>query len=117
MEKKNTEIVLNVGGTKFSTSRTTLGIGISGFFKGLVQSEVEDQYFIDRDPTHFRHILNALRGSPTFPPSPSALRELEMEAAFYLMPEAYIEFLKNEGTKTETVSCVLKRMLHRMHSM
>lgn len=81
-------IELNVGGESFLTSRSTLtGISTS-FFRALVDhTPTQIEYFIDRDPTHFRHILNFLRGSPTFPDSELHLFELCNEADFYNIPE------------------------------
>ena len=54
-------VYLNVGGVFFATSRDTLRESDS-FFSGLVQNECCHEYFVDRDPTHFRHVLNWLRG-------------------------------------------------------
>lgn len=75
-------ITLNVGGTEFTTSRSTLEM-YEGFFKALCSRSNETSFFVDRDPMHFRHILNYMRGSPTFPTSKTALRELKSEADFY----------------------------------
>mmetsp|Transcript_3278 Transcript_3278/g.4379 ORF Transcript_3278/g.4379 Transcript_3278/m.4379 type:complete len:308 (-) Transcript_3278:1391-2314(-) len=70
-------INLNVGGHLFTTALSTLlrvpdsmlGSFFSGRHKPLKDSE--GRYLIDRDGTHFRHILNALRDGPSF--------ELEIE--------------------------------------
>ncbi|KAK6020017.1 K+ channel tetramerization domain protein [Ostertagia ostertagi] len=62
-------IVLNVGGTKFSTSEATLKSRPASedcFFTTLDYSKGE--VFIDRDPTLFKYILNYLRdGRMMFP--------------------------------------------------
>jgi hypothetical protein len=45
-------------------------------------------YFIDRDGTHFRHVLNFLRGTFDVSAVPeSGLGELRAEAEFYRLPE------------------------------
>ena len=81
-------VKLNVGGEEFLTSRTTLSCVTDCFFRALIEHDrAQNEYFIDRDPTHFRHILNFLRGSPTFPDSELHLEELHAEADFYVLPE------------------------------
>ena len=48
------------------------------------QSEPDGSYFFDRDPTHFRYILNYLRmGLPNRPDTYLARRELLLEARYY----------------------------------
>ena len=48
-------------------------------------SRVAFTFFVDRDPTHFRCVLNHLRdgGDCVLPSSEHALRELSREARFY----------------------------------
>lgn len=63
-------VILDIGGTKFKTSRTTL-LGHNSMFAKMVTDDSpfersfnkrgEQVVFIDRDPTHFRMILNFLR--------------------------------------------------------
>ena len=83
-------ITLNVGGISFLTTYTTLN---RGFFAGLRKQNLNN-YFIDRDPTHFRHIINYLRGTSTFPSQSEELRELAMEANFYCLHELEVETLR-----------------------
>lgn len=80
-------VCLNVGGTLFEVSKSTCERSAS-FFSPLVlnANETRATFFIDRDPTHFRHILNYMRGTPTFPIHRHELEELEMEADFYSLP-------------------------------
>jgi hypothetical protein len=87
-------IRLNVGGKKFMTSIETLqrepksffGIMFSGSWK--LELDEEGSYFIDRDGTHFRYILNYLRGGELLLPSgEEALRELKKEVEFYQLHE------------------------------
>jgi len=78
-------IHLNVGGVYFTTLRATLAQSDS-FFAGLVASG-QDEVFIDRDPTHFRHILNWLRGVRYLPDDENVLRELRYEAEYYALAD------------------------------
>ena len=60
-------VLLNVGGTKYETSSTTLLSHQSAFFDCVLSEQwVEakvDEIFIDRDGKLFRHILNFMRAS------------------------------------------------------
>lgn len=67
----------------FHTSRSTLK-SADGFLRVLVQSSFTmEQIFIDRDGTHFRYVLNRLRGSNVLPTKYTDLQELQVEADFY----------------------------------
>jgi vacuolar-type H+-ATPase subunit I/STV1 len=60
------EVVLNIGGTKFFTSKTTLTVQKNAF-EALFSSEMykpnkNGEYFFDRDPEYFGMILKYLRG-------------------------------------------------------
>ena len=66
---------LSVGGIHFETSIETLCKGdpdsmLSAMFSGRhnVMKDEEGRYFIDRDGTHFRYILNYLRDGNTYIP-------------------------------------------------
>ena len=85
-EGRGMNVCLNVGGCVFHTSRGTL-TGTDTFFSGLVAHASEDLLFIDRDPTHFRHVLNWLRGVRYLPDDDGILTELMFEADFYCMPD------------------------------
>uniref|UniRef100_A0A7I5E6L4 BTB domain-containing protein n=1 Tax=Haemonchus contortus TaxID=6289 RepID=A0A7I5E6L4_HAECO len=78
-------VVLNVGGTKFSTTEATLRSRPSGedyLFNTLDYSKGE--VFIDRDPTLFKYILNYLRdGRVMFADDPLTAALLFQEAKFY----------------------------------
>ncbi|XP_065914493.1 uncharacterized protein [Dysidea avara] len=88
-------IVLDVGGTRYSTSRSTLtkypesmlGVMFSGRHDLEPMKCSDGSFFIDRDGTHFRHILNYLRDGEEviqcFPKSAEALREILHEATYY----------------------------------
>ena len=60
------------------------------FFSGLFRMNEEldcSEIFIDRDPLHFRFILNWLRGVRYLPTDDSILSELMFEADFYCMTD------------------------------
>lgn len=74
-----------VGGVPFCTSRETLNMRPS-FFSGLVQSSNDTHEFVvDRDPSHFRYVLNYMRGKVALPSDYQTLRELRNEAEFYCL--------------------------------
>lgn len=81
------EIVLNVGGWYYYTSRETLSH--SPYFARLITDE-EWYAFVDRDPKHFRVVLNWLRGcrsAQSLPRQEECISELLDEAEFYAMDE------------------------------
>lgn len=94
---QDSKIKLDVGGTIFSTSVSTLckfeNSMLAAMFSGrhqLVQSE-DGSYFIDRDGTYFRYILNFLRGRISepndLPSDRQILREIRQESDFYQLVE------------------------------
>ena len=83
-------IELNVGGQHFTTSLQTLTKGtgsmLHAMFSGRFATKpAEDgSYFIDRDGSHFRYILNYLRtGRLLLPEDKLVRKELLEEAEFY----------------------------------
>lgn len=88
-------IIVDVGGIRHSTSHSTLtkypesmlGIMFSGRHDLETMQCKDGSFFIDRDGTHFRHILNYLRDgeevAESFPKSLDVLLELTREAKFY----------------------------------
>ena len=83
-------IKLNVGGQYFTTSLETLtkdpGSMLHAMFSGRFDTKpAEDgSYFIDRDGTHFRYILNYLRtGRLILPDDTMTWEEVFVEAEFY----------------------------------
>ena len=79
MEKSSQDfpkiVRLSVGGVLFETSITTLtkdsNSMLAAMFSGrhFTSMDGEGRYFIDRDGTHFRHILNYLRDGETYLPT------------------------------------------------
>ncbi|XP_053390899.1 uncharacterized protein LOC128553749 [Mercenaria mercenaria] len=97
-------IQLNVGGTVFQTSKVTLlNNGYSVLSEMMQQnSPVRIQnkcIFIDRDPEHFRFILNFLRNKceipqEIYPTERVVLQELLLEAKFYNIEKLITELNK-----------------------
>merc|ERR1719238_2150995 len=82
---------LNVGGTVFETSRSTLVQQSGSFLEAIlsgrhqISRDRSGRVFINRDPEHFRTILNFLR-NPQTPPMPQDSAEsdaLMREASYY----------------------------------
>ena len=86
-------VKLNVGGHVYTTSTLTLTRDedsmLAAMFSGRhsVQREEDGSYFIDRDGTHFRYILNYLRDggfrNDTQPSDVTIVKELLTEAEYY----------------------------------
>ena len=85
-------ITLDIGGTIFKTTRNTLAKDpdsmLAAMFSGRFEVKPDDKgaYFIDRDGTHFRHILNFLRCGELLVSKevlPTIEKELRAEAEFY----------------------------------
>lgn len=94
---------LNVGGVVFETRIDTLG-KVNSFFSEFTTYPETKEVFVDRDPTHFRHILNYMRGSLTYPPTRIELVELMNEAAFYSLDDMF-DKLKHLLHKCEHDMC------------
>uniref|UniRef100_A0A7S3HNI9 BTB domain-containing protein n=1 Tax=Spumella elongata TaxID=89044 RepID=A0A7S3HNI9_9STRA len=94
------KIKLDVGGVKFTTSLTTLrrfpDTMIGAMFSGRHAFQLDDEgyYFIDRDGTHFRYILNFLRSPETFlcELTGPALNEFKNECDYYALNELMFPF-------------------------
>jgi len=83
-------VSLNVGGTRFTTSRDTLES--CQRLKNLVSGPPgpDGSYFLDRDGRFFSEVLNFLRDGPEFfiaPTETDARRLLQREAVFFGLPE------------------------------
>ena len=84
-------IHLSVGGAHFTTSLTTLNSDpnsmLSAMFSGRhnLSKDEEGSYFVDRDGTHFRYILNYLRDGNAYIPmeNQELIDELYEEVCFY----------------------------------
>ena len=72
---------------RHSRRRLLRSRGIRTFFAALARNhgEATGPIFIDRDPTHFRFILNNYAAPPAAPADDVAKRELLVEAEFYAL--------------------------------
>lgn len=101
-------IRLNVGGISFTTSLDTLlsdensmlALMFSGRYN--VEKDEEGRYFIDRDGTHFRYILNFLRDGSTYIPytNKQLVDELYEEVKFYQIEELLARLEKERNPTT-----------------
>lgn len=103
-------VILNVGGKKFTTSLQTLraepesmlGVMFSG--RHPCKKQDDGSIFIDRDGTHFRIILNYLRGNITsiqhLPDDNVILSDLSSESQYYQLKglQKIIESMEKEET-------------------
>ena len=120
-------VKLNVGGQHFTTSVQTLtkdpNSMLAAMFSGKfdMKPSEDGSFFIDRDGTHFRFILNFLRtGKLTLPEGATFIKELEEEAEFYQI-QGLIDALRSAkltvkvGTPDEPFreSTILTNVEHR----
>ncbi|KAI9011500.1 BTB/POZ protein [Gaertneriomyces semiglobifer] len=93
---------LNVGGSLFATTLETLQAAptTSLLYEFFIDPEKRETltlrsgaFFVDRDGTHFSHILNYLRGIPTHATITNTqhLRSLLVEAQYYRLDELAVE--------------------------
>ena len=110
-------IKLDVGGCTFTTTITTLtrfpDSMVGTMFSGRhnLTTYESGYYFIDRDGTHFRHILNYLRCPEDFDVSSISadhLKELKKEAVYYGLDEK--AFTKTETTDNKGNTVVLRNI-------
>ena len=96
----NSTVRLNVGGHYFTTSIETLtkdpnSLLAAMFSEGFQKKKPskDGSFFIDRDGTHFRYILNYLRdGELVLPENETFLKEIKAEAKFYQIQGILHEF-------------------------
>ena len=105
LSRKVDECKALVGGHRFTTSLQTLtsvpDTFLASMFSGRFQlsPDAEEVYFIDRDGTHFRHILNHLRdGSFTLSSAMTGPQraELALELQFYGLRASMMPYTKPE---------------------
>ena len=107
---RNPSIVkLNVGGSSFTASVQTLTKDpksmLAAMFSGKFEMTPREDgaFFIDRDGTYFRFILNYLRtGKLTLPEGATFLKELQEEAEFYQIQGMLMELNSLMSTSTST---------------
>ena len=92
-EIQNSRVILNVGGARFETSRPTLRNDPNSLFAKIFTTESSvvaqgNTIFFDRDPSHFKIILNYLRynleiNPAVLPKERKYLVELKKECEYY----------------------------------
>ena len=112
-------VKLNVGGQYFTTSLQTLtrdpNSMLAAMFSGRhrIETTGDGTFFIDRDGTYFRFILNYLRnGELILPEDATFLAELEAEATFYQV-QGLLDELKTMTLKVLEESVVLRDIYFR----
>ena len=112
-------VKLNVGGQHFTTSVQTLkkdpNSMLAAMFSGKFEMKPSEDgsFFIDRDGTFFRFILNYLRnGELILPEGATFLKELEAEAKFYQL-QGILDELKPKEPKVLEESVILTNEEHR----
>ena len=112
-------VKLNVGGQHFTTSVQTLrkdpNSMLAAMFSGKFEMKPSEDgsFFIDRDGTYFRFILNYLRnGELILPDGATFLKELEAEAKFYQL-QGILDELKPKESKVFEESVILTNEEHR----
>jgi hypothetical protein len=116
LERFKARVKLNIGDAHFETMLSTLqrypdtmlGTMFSGRDGIHVPIDEQGYVFIDRDPTHFKAILNFLRtGKVSMPMGKSAREELKTEANFYLLHEQIARAIGSHTTETDGVPHVI----------
>ena len=112
-------VKLNVGGQHFTTSVQTLkkdpNSMLATLFSGKFEMKPSEDgsFFIDRDGTYFRFILNYLRsGELILPDSATFLKELETEAKFYHL-RGILDELQSKERKVFEETVILRNEGHR----
>ena len=111
-------VKLNVGGQHFTTSVQTLkkdpNSMLAAMFSGKFEMKPSEDgsFFIDRDGTYFRFILNYLRnGELILPDGATFLKELEAEAKFYQL-QGILDELKPKEPKVFEESVIMTNEEH-----
>lgn len=97
-------VTLDVGGTKFVTNKDTL-TNNSAYFSALLGGNFseKEEYFIDRDPTNFRHILAYFRD-----PQHKIPRSIHYELDYYGIEYEYDETPNFESVEEEPLRAPLE---------
>lgn len=98
-------VKLNVGGFIFVTYRSTLRGMNTTFFNAILEHHSEPEIFVDRDATHFRYILNWLRGVRHLPEEENTLSELLWEADYF-----------NIQDMVQAIQCKLKQSPYNLNT-
>ena len=112
-------VKLNVGGHYSTTSLQILtkdpNSMLTAMFSGKfeMKSSEDGAFFVDRDGTHFRFILNYLRdGELILPDGATFLKELEAEAKFYQI-QGILDVVRPRAPKNFEESLILTNEEYR----
>ena len=115
----NNRVLLNVGGAYFETCRSTLmSTGSDYFARRLVDYELPNYMFIDRDPQYFVYVLSYMRNRQISFPSDTDkmfVDQMRLEATFFNLSDLNRTMLKimHEKRGEDTVVAEL-RLLRSM---
>ncbi|CEP09255.1 hypothetical protein [Parasitella parasitica] len=113
------KIKLNVGGQLFETSLTTLRKDPNSMLASMfsdnstIQPDADNSYFIDRDGTYFRFVLNYLRDlriPAGVTQDPKIMDELMQEARFYGLNDLL-------GLRWKSMPVITQDELHRLYPL
>eukprot|EP01127_Copromyxa_protea_P009786 TRINITY_DN2327_c0_g1_i2.p1 TRINITY_DN2327_c0_g1~~TRINITY_DN2327_c0_g1_i2.p1 ORF type:complete len:279 (-),score=37.88 TRINITY_DN2327_c0_g1_i2:154-990(-) len=93
------QVTLNIGGTKYDTTKQTLLSKESTFFAGLLQfpgNQDKVYFFIDRDGEWFAPILSYFRTGELYIPSHMPISRVLCEANFYGITLPFSSCVENE---------------------
>ena len=117
--KRSDQIInLNVGGKKFTTSRSTMTNVPNNFFESKFSGRFgdigsEEEVFIDRDGKNFSHILNFLRckgAVVSLPKDEASKQQLLVEAQFYSLTGLIRAILQPDIDLNEHLPTCVARM-------
>jgi len=108
----NDPIILNVGGTNFSTTLATLRSENGTFFEKMFRhgavttSSADGTFFIDRNPKAFGYIMDFLRTGDMLVESRNSILRLQLleDAEFFELPEVLKEYLRFSSLEAFTLS-------------
>eukprot|EP00088_Acartia_fossae_P062003 TRINITY_DN7462_c0_g1_i4.p1 TRINITY_DN7462_c0_g1~~TRINITY_DN7462_c0_g1_i4.p1 ORF type:complete len:166 (-),score=25.60 TRINITY_DN7462_c0_g1_i4:341-838(-) len=120
-------IVLNVGGTRFETTRATLVSQPDSVLAKMFDPDSplepaitkDGAYFLDRDPETFSLILSFLRSGEIFVDSKMVLNKLSHEAKFYQLPglEAKIQEIQAKNVSGQDILNKLSQIVTKIDAL
>lgn len=118
--KDNCRLRLNIGGIYFEILHKNLArfpdTLLGGERKKSFYDQERQEYFFDRDPVTFKHILDFYRNGKFHISTPDCMESIRDELAFFGIPEAFVsecccEHVKFENEEEEE-TCDRQKVLH-----
>jgi len=108
-------ITLNIGGMKYQTTKEILRKTSGSFFDLMLSGEIDikpihhkpDTYFIDRDGTIFKYILDYMKDSEGFSLQSSFMKEVLKEIEFYKLKPPSLSKIKTNGISLNSLSTIV----------